>query len=41
MSASKTARGELRGTYQMQRPDGTSFDAAIAPFALSLPYTLN
>ena len=37
----QTPRGEMRGTYQMVRPDGTQFDAAIAPFALSLPYSLN
>ena len=36
-----TPRGEMRGTYQMHRPDGSSFDAAIAPFALALPYSLN
>jgi ApaG protein len=37
----QTPRGEMRGTYQMQRPDGSGFDAAIAPFALALPYSLN
>jgi ApaG protein len=37
----QTPRGEMRGTYQMQRPDGAMFDAAIAPFVLALPYTLN
>ena len=37
----QTPRGEMRGTYQMQRTDGSSFDATIAPFALALPYTLN
>ena len=36
-----TPRGEMRGTYEMHRPDGSSFEAAIAPFALSLPYSLN
>lgn len=36
-----TPRGEMRGTYQMFRPDGASFDASIAPFALALPYSLN
>lgn len=36
-----TPRGEMRGTYQMFRPDGSAFDAAIAPFALTLPYSLN
>jgi ApaG protein len=37
----QTPRGEMRGTYQMHRPDGSSFDAEIAPFALALPHTLN
>jgi ApaG protein len=36
-----TARGEMRGTYQMHRPDGRSFDAKIAPFLLALPHSLN
>jgi ApaG protein len=36
-----TPRGEMRGTYQMHRPDGTAFEATIAPFALSLPHSLN
>jgi ApaG protein len=37
----QTSRGEMRGTYQMHRPDGSGFDARIAPFALALPYSLN
>jgi ApaG protein len=37
----RTPRGEMRGTYQMHRNDGTMFHAAIAPFALELPYSLN
>jgi ApaG protein len=36
-----TPRGEMKGTYQMHRPDGSTFDATIAPFALALPYSLN
>ena len=36
-----TPRGEMRGSYQMHRPDGTSFEATIAPFQLTLPYSLN
>jgi ApaG protein len=36
-----TPRGEMQGTYQMHRPDGSVFDAAIAPFALALPHSLN
>lgn len=37
----QTPRGEMRGTYQMQRKDGTTFEAEIAAFELALPYTLN
>ena len=37
----QTPRGEMRGTYQMHRSDGTSFDASIAAFALALPHSLN
>ncbi len=36
-----TPRGEMHGSYQMQRPDGTSFEASIARFSLTLPYSLN
>ncbi len=36
-----TPRGQMRGTYQMHRPDGSTFDAAIAAFDLLLPYSLN
>ena len=36
-----TARGTMRGTYQMVRDDGSKFDAEIASFALELPRTLN
>lgn len=36
-----TPRGEMHGEYQMVRQDGRSFDAAIAPFALVLPHSLN
>jgi ApaG protein len=36
-----TPRGEMRGTYQMHRPDGREFEATIAPFSLALPYSLN
>ena len=32
-----TPRGEMRGTYQMYRSDGSSFDATIAPFSLASP----
>ncbi|MCU0659175.1 MAG: Co2+/Mg2+ efflux protein ApaG [Polyangiaceae bacterium] len=37
----KTAHGTMRGSYQMHRDDGGSFDAEIAAFGLSLPATLN
>jgi ApaG protein len=39
--ALQTPRGEMRGSYQMVRPDGRLFDATIAPFLLALPYSLN
>jgi ApaG protein len=31
----------MRGTYQMQRPNGRSFEAEIAPFSLAIPHSLN
>jgi ApaG protein len=36
-----TSHGSMRGTYQMVRDDGTTFDAEIAPFSLVVPGTLN
>ena len=39
--ALRTPRGSMRGTYQMVRDDGRRFDAEVAPFALSLPHSLN
>lgn len=36
-----TPRGEMRGTYEMRRDDGSSFLAEISTFALALPYSLN
>ena len=36
-----TAFGTMHGTYQMATPGGESFDAEIAPFALSEPYAIN
>jgi len=36
-----TARGTMRGTYQMHRGDGARFDAEIAEFLLERPYSLN
>ncbi len=37
----QTARGEMRGAYQMVRDGGATFEATIAPFHLELPYSLN
>jgi ApaG protein len=36
-----TPFGAMRGTYRMVRPDGSEFDAVVAPFTLALPHTLN
>jgi len=36
-----TAFGTMHGTYQMVTPKGEHFDVEIAPFALSLPYSIN
>jgi ApaG protein len=36
-----TPVGTMRGTYQMVGEDGTTFDAPIAPFTLSVPRTLH
>jgi ApaG protein len=37
----QTPRGDMRGSYQMHRPDGREFDAVIARFVLALPHSLN
>ena len=37
----ETPFGVMRGTYQMERPDGRSFDARIADFTLAVPHLLN
>lgn len=37
----ETPRGEMKGSYQMHRANGVSFDAEIAAFSLVLPYSLN
>jgi ApaG protein len=37
----ETAHGEMRGSYRMHRPNGRAFEAAIAPFALAMPHSLN
>jgi uncharacterized protein affecting Mg2+/Co2+ transport len=31
----------MHGTYEMKRDDGSTFEATIAPFSLSMPYALN
>jgi ApaG protein len=36
-----TPHGTMHGTYEMKRDDGTTFNATIAPFSLSMPYALN
>ncbi len=36
-----TPHGTMHGTYEMKRDDGSNFQATIAPFSLSMPYTLN
>lgn len=33
--------GTMQGTYAMVTADGETFDAAIAPFTLAMPYALN
>jgi ApaG protein len=37
----KTPTGSMRGTYHMVKPDGSSFDVEIAPFALKARYTVH
>jgi ApaG protein len=37
----ETAFGIMEGTYQMVTENGERFDARIAPFALSEPYTVH
>ncbi|MEO8070875.1 MAG: Co2+/Mg2+ efflux protein ApaG [Acidobacteriota bacterium] len=37
----KTAFGTMEGTYQMVTKSGEFFDATIAPFTLSEPYTVH
>lgn len=36
-----TPHGSMRGTYRMVRPDGSQFDAVVAPFSFVLPGSLN
>ncbi len=37
----ETPTGYMRGTYQMEMPEGEAFDVEIAPFALKAPYTVH
>lgn len=37
----RTPRGTMRGSYQMERTDGSSRDVTIEEFALEMPYSLN
>ncbi len=37
----RTPRGTMRGSYRMQRPDGSHFEAEIARFSLEQPHSLN
>jgi len=37
----ETALGTMQGSYQMLADDGTSFDAPIAAFTLTVPRTLH
>jgi ApaG protein len=37
----KTPTGAMRGTYQMERPNGSQFDIEIAPFAFKARYAVN
>ena len=37
----ETPFGSMQGTYQMVTADGATFDAEIAPFTLSEPYSVN
>jgi ApaG protein len=36
-----TSFGVMEGSYQMETEDGVKFDAKIAPFTLSEPYTVH
>jgi ApaG protein len=36
-----TAVGTMHGTYHMVLPDGSSFEAEIAPFSLAVPHAVN
>jgi ApaG protein len=36
-----TPVGTMHGSYHMVRPDGSSFEAEIAPFSLAVPHAVN
>ncbi len=36
-----TPFGTMRGTYEMERPDGTHFDATVPEFILMQPHAVN
>ncbi|MCW5623721.1 MAG: Co2+/Mg2+ efflux protein ApaG [Burkholderiales bacterium] len=40
-AAIATPVGTMRGSYQMESADGTTFDAAVPEFMLSMPRTLH
>lgn len=37
----RTPHGMMQGEYLMERPDGSRFDANIAPFALATPESIH
>ncbi|TVR03288.1 MAG: Co2+/Mg2+ efflux protein ApaG [Deltaproteobacteria bacterium] len=37
----RTPFGTMRGTYGMERPDGSRFDAVVPEFMLAQPHALN
>ena len=37
----RTPHGMMQGEFLMERPDGTRFDADIAPFALATPESIH
>jgi ApaG protein len=36
-----TPHGTMQGTYEMARPDGSTFEAEIPAFSLAIPHSLN
>jgi len=37
----ETSHGQMHGSYQMHSTAGRTFEAHVAPFLLTLPYSLN